>query len=84
MLAGLAQLDAGSSGRMGSRALLYYFTTTVFAVILGIILVVSIHPGNKEIKENIGEGTEAKEVSAVDAFLDLIRYLETTGINTSA
>ncbi|XP_014667300.1 PREDICTED: excitatory amino acid transporter-like [Priapulus caudatus] len=74
LISGLAQLDARSSGRMGSRALLYYLTTTVIAVIIGIIMVCSIHPGNVNIKRNIGEGTEAKKVSAVDAFLDLIRY----------
>ena len=33
------------SGKVGLRAVAYYFTTTILAVILGIILVVSIHPG---------------------------------------
>lgn len=46
LIAGLAQLDAKSSGKMGSRALLYYFATTMLAAFLGIVLVVVIHPGN--------------------------------------
>ena len=37
--------DMSLSGKVGLRAVAYYFTTTILAVILGIILVVSIHPG---------------------------------------
>lgn len=70
---GLAQLDAKSSGRMGSVALVYYFATTVIAAITGIIMVLAIHPGDPSIKENVGEGTEQRNVSTLDTFLDLIR-----------
>ena len=35
LIAGLANLDMGSSGRMGGRAVLYYMSTTLLAVILG-------------------------------------------------
>jgi Na+/H+-dicarboxylate symporter len=31
--------------KVGGRAVAYYMATTVLAVILGIILVMSIHPG---------------------------------------
>ncbi len=72
-LAGLSQLDAAASGRMGSRALLYYFSTTIFAAIVGIACVLIIHPGDPSIKEKIGEGAENTQVSTIDAFLDLIR-----------
>ncbi|XP_070573038.1 excitatory amino acid transporter-like [Ptychodera flava] len=76
LITGLAQLDAKSSGRMGTRALVYYFCTTLFAAILGIILVVSIHPGDREKKEqlDIEEGDERK-VDTLDAILDLLRNL---------
>ncbi|XP_070573459.1 excitatory amino acid transporter-like [Ptychodera flava] len=76
LITGLAQLDAKSSGRMGRRALVYYFCTTLFAAILGIILVVSIHPGDREKKEqlDIEEGDE-KKVDTLDAILDLLRNL---------
>ena len=35
LIAGLANLDMGSSGRMGGRAVLYYLSSTLLAVILG-------------------------------------------------
>ena len=33
------------TGKVGLRAVAYYFATTILAVILGIILVTAIHPG---------------------------------------
>ncbi|KHN86431.1 Excitatory amino acid transporter [Toxocara canis] len=78
LISGLAQLDAKQSGRMGSLAILYYVVTTVIAVIAsftGIFLVLSIHPGDPTIKQDLGEGTEGKTVSTLDTFLDLIRNM---------
>lgn len=73
--AGLAGLDAKSSGRMGTRAMVYYISTTVLAAILGVILVLSIHPGNPKLKKSATTRTKNEEVSSLDAFLDLIRNL---------
>ena len=77
MIAGLAQLDAASSGRMGRRAILYYFGTTLLAAVLGIILVILIHPGNPRIKAEAMKAVKASEtrVSTLDAMLDLIRNM---------
>ncbi|XP_054706096.1 excitatory amino acid transporter-like [Uloborus diversus] len=75
MISGLAQLDPKSSGKMGARALVYYFSTTILAAIVGIVLVLIIHPGDPSIKEEVGTGTEEKKVSTLDAFLDLIRNM---------
>uniref|UniRef100_A0A3B4DG82 Amino acid transporter n=1 Tax=Pygocentrus nattereri TaxID=42514 RepID=A0A3B4DG82_PYGNA len=75
LITGLAGLDAKSSGRLGTRAMVYYMTTTVIAAILGVILVLIIHPGNPKLKENLGEGLKNDEVSSLDAFFDLIRNL---------
>nr|XP_029480207.1 excitatory amino acid transporter 2-like [Oncorhynchus nerka] len=77
LITGLAGLDARSSGRMGSRAMVYYMSTTVIAAILGVILVLGIHPGNPKLRSSQGQDTAPKnqEVSSVDAFLDLIRNL---------
>lgn len=76
-LSGLAGLDARSSGRMGSRAMVYYMSTTIIAAILGVILVLGIHPGNPKLRGKSSAGSAAKnqEVSSLDAFLDLIRNL---------
>lgn len=75
LIAGLSQLDATASGRMGTRALAYYAFTTGVAVIIGIACVLIIHPGNPSIKENLGEGQESRKVTTLDAFLDLIRNM---------
>ncbi|XP_035215700.1 excitatory amino acid transporter-like [Stegodyphus dumicola] len=75
MVSGLAQLDPKSSGKMGARALAYYFSTTILAAVVGIVLVIIIHPGDPSIKEEVGTGTEEKTVSTLDAFLDLIRNM---------
>ncbi|KAL3308488.1 hypothetical protein Ciccas_012980, partial [Cichlidogyrus casuarinus] len=76
----LANLDTKSSGKVGTYAMTYYFSTTLIAVFLGIILVVLIHPGNPKIKENMK--TDANKVQlpkdqggSIDAFLDLIRQV---------
>ena len=70
LIVALAVLDAKAAGRLGRRALIYYLTTTILAVILGIILVVSIKPGEGKGDKN---GTESKHVEPVDSLLDLIR-----------
>lgn len=38
LISGLSQLDAKQSGQMGSLAVIYYFATTLFAVIVSIII----------------------------------------------
>ncbi|XP_074553440.1 solute carrier family 1 member 9 [Halichoeres trimaculatus] len=76
LITGLAGLDARSSGRMGSRAMVYYMSTTIIAAILGVILVLGIHPGNPKLKSRQGPSTpKSQEVSSLDAFLDLLRNL---------
>lgn len=76
-LSGLAGLDARSSGRMGTRAMVYYMSTTVIAAILGVILVLGIHPGNPKLRNEprTAQAPKSQEVSSLDAFLDLIRNL---------
>ncbi len=71
---GMAQLDAKSSGRMGSRALLYYIITTILAAIVGIIMVVAIHPGDVSIKQHLIVEASTLPVSTMDALLDIARF----------
>uniref|UniRef100_A0A673NA51 Amino acid transporter n=1 Tax=Sinocyclocheilus rhinocerous TaxID=307959 RepID=A0A673NA51_9TELE len=76
LITGLAGLDARSSGRMGSRAMVYYMSTTVIAAVLGVILVLGIHPGNPKLRSGqVSSTPKNQEVSSMDAFLDLIRNL---------
>lgn len=71
LISGLASLDTRASGRMGLRAIVYYLTTTLSAVILGIILTVSIRPGSRG-SEPDSTGS-SKVVNTLDTFLDLFR-----------
>lgn len=72
----MAQLDVQRSGRIGFRALTYYSITTILAAIVGIAMVLMIHPGDPQIKTAVAAVVKAEEtkVSTVDAILDIIRY----------
>ncbi|XP_029469340.1 excitatory amino acid transporter 3 isoform X2 [Rhinatrema bivittatum] len=75
MITGVAALDATVSGKIGLRAMVYYFSTTLMAVALGIVLVVSIQPGASQKAEDIDRTGSMPEVTTVDAMLDLIRNM---------
>lgn len=70
IIVAVAVLDTKSTGRLGKRAIVYYMTTTVLAVVLGIILVSSIKPGNTNTREKKGEQQHAE---AIHSIFDLIR-----------
>lgn len=72
LISSLAFLDAKASGRMGVRAIVYYMLTTLFAVILGIIMVLAISPGTKG-DGNINKSGTAKTNEPLDALFDLVR-----------
>lgn len=56
--------------------MVYYMSTTVIAAILGVILVLGIHPGNPKLRGGASSSApKNQEVSSLDAFLDLIRNL---------
>lgn len=71
LICALAALDSKATGRVGRRALAYYLFTTILAVILGIVLVVSIQPGSSPPED---ADKEVSPYRTLDAFLDLIRY----------
>ncbi|KYN50352.1 Excitatory amino acid transporter [Cyphomyrmex costatus] len=77
LISGMAQLDVQRSGRIGFRALTYYSITTILAAIVGIAMVLMIHPGNPQIKTSATAVVRAEEtkVSTVDAILDIIRNM---------
>ncbi|XP_077571522.1 excitatory amino acid transporter 1-like [Stigmatopora nigra] len=74
LITGMAALDSRASGKMGMRAVVYYTTTTVIAVFIGIIMVLIIHPG-KGSKEEFTNQQQIERVNTADAFLDLIRNM---------
>ncbi|KAM4536627.1 excitatory amino acid transporter 3 [Odontesthes bonariensis] len=75
MVTGVAALDSEVSGKIGLRAVIYYFSTTIIAVILGIILVMTIKPGVSQEAEHIDRTGTTPNVTTVDTLLDLIRNM---------
>ena len=71
----LADLDTGSAGKLGKRTFLYYLTTTVFATVLGLVLVETIKPGKDSNSDSTTEEVESSQITALDSFLDLLRYM---------
>uniref|UniRef100_A0A8C8MPE0 Amino acid transporter n=1 Tax=Oncorhynchus tshawytscha TaxID=74940 RepID=A0A8C8MPE0_ONCTS len=71
MITGVAALDSDVSGKIGLRAVVYYLTTTIIAVILGIALVITIKPGVSQKAENIDRTEITQNVNTVDTLLDL-------------
>jgi Na+/H+-dicarboxylate symporter len=74
IITAIGGLDLSLSGKIGARAIAYYLTTTVSAVVLGMILVSVIHPGKGDESE-IKKSGISRNVTTVDTLLDLVRYI---------
>ena len=76
LIAGLGSLEAKVAGSLGWKTVLYYFSTTTLAIILGIILVLTIQPGGRgqEFECNNSTAGSHNELSTLDSILDLFRY----------
>ncbi|XP_029677005.1 excitatory amino acid transporter 1 isoform X1 [Formica exsecta] len=73
LVSAIGSLDLSLSGKIGARAIGYYAATTICAVILGIILVVSIQPG---VGSSAAQTTKsARNVSTIDTLMDLVRNM---------
>ncbi|XP_020282833.1 excitatory amino acid transporter 1 isoform X1 [Pseudomyrmex gracilis] len=73
LVSAIGSLDLSLSGKIGVRAICYYMTTTISAVILGIILVISIKPG---VGSSATESKKpAQNVSTIDTLMDLVRNM---------
>ena len=66
----VASLDTKTTGKISRRTVIYYLGTTFIAVIIGIVLVVSIRPGDTAVRH---DKEAARHVSALDSILDLVR-----------
>lgn len=77
LICGIASLGTASkTGKVASRAFIYYLSTTFIAAILGLILVSSIKPGLRSKKPSDFKPVDAlngKKISPVDIILDLVR-----------
>ena len=67
-------MNLSLSGKVGIRAVIYYLSTTVLAVILGIILVVTIQPGKGDLDKAAEDDHSSKNnVTTADTLMDLLR-----------
>ena len=76
LIAGLGSLDIKVAGALGIRTIIYYATTTVLAVILGLILVLSIKPGSVHMPSNdCNNNTHiaTNTLDIIDSIFDLMR-----------
>lgn len=78
----IGSLDLSMSGKIATRSIVYYLTTTVSAVVLGIILVSTIRPGivNQSVVDDTVKSANSskpmtRQVLTADTLLDLIRNL---------
>ena len=75
LISGIAGLDAGTCGKMGLRTIAYFASTTLLAVVLGIIMTYIIRPGANSDKKSLERYGSAAQINPADTFLDLIRYV---------
>jgi len=77
LIAGLGSLEAKVAGSLGWKTVLYYMSTTLSAVVLGLILVVSIRPGDRNFPvgacDNSTNRDQVDGLEILDSLLDLGR-----------
>merc|ERR1719186_22592 len=75
LIATIGSMDLALSGKIGLRAIVYYMTTTVMAVILGVVLVETIRPGAAPdgSKEEISEIPKKYNNTIEDTLMDIVR-----------
>ena len=85
LLTGLGSVDLKTSGLLGMWTCIYYFSTTFFAVILGIILVMAIHPGSGSVDgcEDEDEVDSMGRTDTLHAFLDIVRQAKFEHVNNN-
>lgn len=71
LIAGMAAIPSKSAGKLGGYTVLYYMITTIMAVLLGMVLVVIIKPGNHYTVREVTK--QQRPVHPADSGLDLIR-----------
>ena len=73
---GAASLNAKMNGMIALRTIVYFLVTSLISALIGLALVLIIHPGDPDTKNELGDGnTEDRKIDIVDNFLDLGRNL---------
>jgi len=76
LITGAASLNARMNGKIALRTITFFMVTSLFASVVGLALVLAIHPGSPEARAVLGSGTqEEKKTDMLDNFLDLGRNL---------
>jgi solute carrier family 1 (high affinity glutamate transporter) protein 2 len=76
LITGAASLNAKMNGKIALRTIVYFLVTSLISALIGLVLVLVVHPGNAETKSILGSGnTEERKVDIVDNFMDLGRNL---------
>uniref|UniRef100_A0A6M2DR11 Amino acid transporter n=1 Tax=Xenopsylla cheopis TaxID=163159 RepID=A0A6M2DR11_XENCH len=75
LISGSASLNARMNGRIALRTLLYFVSTSFFNAILGICLVLLIHPGDPGMHPDFISTNGPRQVNILDSLLDLGRNL---------
>ncbi|XP_064597983.1 excitatory amino acid transporter 1-like [Liolophura sinensis] len=76
LLCATAEIDIRASGKIGLRALAYYISTLLIASVLGIILVVTIRPGDRTSGQpNLVPDISSSSSNPGLAFMDLFRNM---------
>jgi len=76
LIMGTATLNISKNGRIAMRTISYFIITSVLNVGLGMVLVLTIHPGRPDIKTNTSDLVpEVRNIKPLDGFLDMGRNL---------
>ena len=76
LISGISGLNRAKTGQIATRAFCYYFSTTFLAALLGLILVISINPGQRvklEAPMGTSDMVNGRKINPADTMLDLVR-----------
>uniref|UniRef100_A0A2C9LYN9 Amino acid transporter n=1 Tax=Biomphalaria glabrata TaxID=6526 RepID=A0A2C9LYN9_BIOGL len=71
----MADLGSHASGRLGAAAIIYYLTSMLTAVIIGIAMALIIHPGRATDSNSLKRTGSSLQADPLDSLLDLISYV---------
>lgn len=72
LISAIANIDLSLSRKIATKAIVYYVVTTFLAITLGVVMVVTIKPGDSSF-EHDNEESISRNITTVDTLLDLIK-----------